>query len=150
MEAVIFVGIQASGKSTFYQDRFFSTHIRVNLDMLKTRRRETLLVQACLEMQQPFVVDNTNPTAEERAKYIEPARARGFRVVGYYFESNVPASIRRNNTRPPGARIPAQAIGGTAKKLQMPDRAEGFDALYAVRIAPEGGFVVEDWAGTAP
>jgi predicted kinase len=35
MEAVIFVGIQGSGKSTFYNERFVDTHIRINLDMLK-------------------------------------------------------------------------------------------------------------------
>jgi predicted kinase len=40
MEAVIFVGIQASGKSTFYCQRFFATHMRISLDMLRTRRRE--------------------------------------------------------------------------------------------------------------
>jgi transcriptional regulator with XRE-family HTH domain len=37
VEAIIFVGIQASGKSTFYRERFFDTHLRINLDMLKTR-----------------------------------------------------------------------------------------------------------------
>ncbi len=31
MEAIIFVGIPASGKSTFYLQRFFETHIRVKL-----------------------------------------------------------------------------------------------------------------------
>jgi predicted kinase len=48
MEAILFIGIPASGKSTFYKERFFTTHIRVNLDMLKTRKREALILQACL------------------------------------------------------------------------------------------------------
>ena len=39
MQAVIFIGIQGSGKTTFYRDRFFNTHFRINLDMLKTRHR---------------------------------------------------------------------------------------------------------------
>ena len=56
MEAVIFVGIQASGKSTFYKERFFDTHVRLNLDMLRTRHREKLLLRACLEGKQPFVL----------------------------------------------------------------------------------------------
>jgi hypothetical protein len=58
MEAIIFIGIQGLGKSSFYRERFFNTHIRINLDMLKTRRREQLLLQACLNAKQPFVVDN--------------------------------------------------------------------------------------------
>ena len=74
MEAVIFIGMQATGKSSFYLARFFHSHIRINLDMLKTRHREGLLLRACLEMQQPFVVDNTNPTGEEIPLY--PARPR--------------------------------------------------------------------------
>ena len=87
MEAIIFTGIQATGKSTFYRDTFFKTHIRINLDMLKTRHREKLLLNACLEMKHPFVVDNTNPGVEDRQRYILPAKDHKFRVVGYYFQS---------------------------------------------------------------
>jgi predicted kinase len=29
MEAVLFIGIQASGKTTFYRERFFDTHVRI-------------------------------------------------------------------------------------------------------------------------
>ena len=150
MEAIIFIGIQASGKSTFYQSRFFHTHLRLSLDMLKTRHREEGLLRACLTLQQPFVVDNTNPTVADRARYLLPARAAGFRVAGYYFESRVTDCIRRNNTRPAGARVPPQAIGGTFKRLAPPVRAEGFDALYYVQVAPEGGFLVSDWPEEAP
>ena len=39
-ECIIFVGIQGSGKSTFYKENFFKTHVRINLDMLKSRNRE--------------------------------------------------------------------------------------------------------------
>jgi predicted kinase len=77
MEAVIFIGIQAAGKSTFYFQRFADTHVRINLDMLRTRRREQILVQACLVAKQSFVVDNTNVTRADRARYVPPAR-RGF------------------------------------------------------------------------
>ncbi|HEU4328458.1 MAG TPA: AAA family ATPase [Roseiflexaceae bacterium] len=145
MEAVILIGIQASGKSTFYRQRLFATHVRVSLDLLRTRHRERSLVAWCLAHQQRFAVDNTNPTAAARAAYIAPARAHGFRVVGYYFESNVPASIVRNAGRSGRERVPEAAIGGTRRLLERPSPAEGFDALHFVRIGPDGGFVVEDW-----
>ncbi len=45
MEEVIFCGIQASGKTTFYRERFFDTHVRISLDLLRTRRREQLLLE---------------------------------------------------------------------------------------------------------
>jgi hypothetical protein len=44
VEAVIFVGLQGAGKSSFYRERFFDTHLRLSLDMLRTRHRERLLV----------------------------------------------------------------------------------------------------------
>ena len=48
MEAIVFVGIQASGKSTFYRERFFATHVRISLDLLRTRHREGRFLQTCL------------------------------------------------------------------------------------------------------
>ena len=74
-EAIIFIGIQGAGKSTFFRERFFDTHVRINLDMLRTRTREKALLEACLQSGQSFVVDNTNPLAEDRKRYLEPARA---------------------------------------------------------------------------
>ena len=75
MQAIIFIGIQASGKSTFFQQRFFHSHLRLNLDMLKMRHREQVLLRACLEAKQPFVVDNTNATRADWAKDIRAAKA---------------------------------------------------------------------------
>ena len=144
MEAVVFVGIQASGKSSFYRERFFDTHLRINLDMLKTRRREQLLLHACIEAKQPFVVDNTNPSIEERAKYIELARSGGFRIVGYYFRSQPQEALARNNQRMGKARVPDKGILGAYKRLRVPTTEEGFDELYLVYIDEPGCFVVEE------
>lgn len=144
MEAVIFVGIQASGKSTFYRERFFDTHVRISLDMLNTRYREQLILRACIDAKQPFVVDNTNPSAEERTRYIEPARAAGFRVVGYYFRSQPEQALTLNNRRIGKARIPEKGILGTYKRLRTPTVEEGFDLLYHVSAAEDGSFIVEE------
>lgn len=146
MEAIIFVGIQATGKSTFYRDHFFHTHVRINLDMLKTRHRERILIEACVRAKQRFVVDNTNVLAKERAVYIQAARHGGFSVIGYYFQSNVAESIRRNSQRSGKQLIPPKGIGGTAKRLQLPRFEEGFDRLYHVSINATNHFVVRDWA----
>lgn len=142
MEAVIFVGVQGSGKTTFYRDRFFDTHVRINLDMLKTRHREQLLLAACLAAKQPFVVDNTNPLPSDRARYIGVAREAGFRVVAYFFDTTLRNAIQRNNQRTGKQKIPVPAIAGAFRKLQIPTRQEGFDDVYSVTIGPDGGFVV--------
>jgi hypothetical protein len=123
MEAVLLIGIQASGKTTFYQQRFFATHVRISLDLLRTRERESALVETCVRMQQRFVVDDSNATAAERARYILPSRAAGFRVIGYFFESD---------------RKPA-----TLKRLEPPKRSEGFDELNRVWISRPGEFSLD-------
>lgn len=145
MEAVIFIGAPASGKSSFFRERFFRTHVRVNLDMLKTRHRERRLVQICLETGQPFVVDNTNPARADRARYLLPARAAGFRVVGYYFQSKVAELVRRNAERAVEESIPEQGVRGIHASLELPSRTEGFDTLFYVSVDPTEGFRVQEW-----
>lgn len=121
-EAVILVGIQGAGKSTFYRDRFFDTHVRINLDMLRTRHRERLLLEACLAAGQSFVVDNTNPTAADRARYVIPARQYGFRVIAYFFDVDLRDAMRRNRQRPGAKNIPAVGVTTTFRKLQPPPK----------------------------
>jgi predicted kinase len=144
MQAIILIGVQACGKSTFFKRHFVDTHLRLNLDMLKTRHRETLLLEALIGAKQPFVVDNTNPSKEERARYIEPARAAGFEVVGYYFSSRVREALERNSARLDAARVPDAAIFGTAGRLERPEYSEGFDVLHYVQIAGDE-FRVSEW-----
>src|SRR5262245_37126535 len=99
MEMVLFIGIPASGNSTFFKERFFNTHVRINRDMLKTQRREDLLVKACLEGKTKFVIDNTNLTRAVRAPYIALARQSRFTVSGYYFETAPNDALNRNKLR---------------------------------------------------
>ena len=90
------------------------------------------------------MLDNTNPTVAERARSIAIARRAGFRVIGYYFETDLGEALRGNAPRPERQRIPPKGIAGTFKKLQPPSRAEGFDALYLVRIERPGTFTVRE------
>ena len=145
MELLLFVGLQASGKTSFYVERFLNTHARVSLDQLRTRHREKRFLGVCLETQMPVVVDNTNPTKEERRPYIDAAKAAGYAVHLYFFQSRVAECVERNEARPEAARIPRLGVLGTSSRLEIPSRDEGFDVMKFVRIAASGGFVVEEW-----
>jgi len=144
MEAVIFIGVQGSGKTTFYKERLFETHVRVSRDMLKTRHSEGLLIAACLAARQPFVVDDTNSVKSQRAGHIAGAKAAGFRVNGYFFRCDLKDALRRNRQRPPGRVVPPAAVAATFKRLEPPSFSEGFDAIRIVAVDAAGGFTVEE------
>ncbi|HJT87001.1 MAG TPA: ATP-binding protein [Bryobacteraceae bacterium] len=148
MEAVIFIGIQGSGKSTFYRERCFDTHLRISLDLVRTRNRERDLMDACLRTGQRFVIDNTNARTAERAVYIAAAKRAGFHVTGYYFETPLRDALARNRQRAGKARIPVPGVIATHKRLEPPTPAEGFDELYVVTQNDRGEFLVAPW--TAP
>lgn len=141
MEAVIFIGVQGAGKTSFYRQRFFDTHVRISLDMLRTRRREQILLAACLEARQSFVVDNTNPLPADRARYIHPAQQAGFHLVACFFQTPLQDAIRRNNQRESKHKVPVAAVVSTFKKLRPPTLEEGFHEIRTVQIVPDGQFV---------
>lgn len=130
---IIMIGLQGSGKSTFCRKNLTDTYVYVNLDTLKTRYREKLLIHECIEQGKSFVVDNTNPTTADRQRYIPLAREAGYKIVGYFMESKLKACIERNNQRSGSAKLPSMAIAATSNKLQIPSYDEGFDELYFVK-----------------
>jgi predicted kinase len=149
MELVLFIGLQGSGKSSFYRERFADSHVLVSKDLWpNARRREARqrrLISEALAAGRSVVVDNTNPTVEERAHLIAIGKAHGARVVGYAFESRLEDCLARNAQRHGRARVPEVGIYATRKVLRWPSRAEGFDLLHFVRFTPEGTFEVTDW-----
>ena len=66
MKKIMVIGCPGSGKSTFYKMHLENSFVRVNLDTLKTRYQEDLLIKKCIDNDESFAVDNTNPTRIER------------------------------------------------------------------------------------
>jgi predicted kinase len=148
LELVVLVGLQASGKSTFFRERFAATHDHVSKDLFRhnrdRNRRQEQLIRDALGAERSVVVDNTNPTAEDRRTPIQLGREFGARIIGYFFESDPHESLRRNDRREGRARVRAVAIFATAKKLTPPSPEEGFDELFRVRLLASG-FEVRSW-----
>lgn len=143
MQLIIFTGIPAAGKSTFYQRYFYHSHLRINLDMLKTRHRERLIFEAAIASKTKIVIDNTNPSIEERARYIPIAQAAGYAIVSYYFDTDLKSTIERNEQRTGKAKIPIAGIKVKWHQLHMPSMVEGFQEVYRVRIVPDHEFSIQ-------
>ena len=142
MQAIIFIGIQASGKTTFYNRMLSDDYKHISLDDLHTRNKENLGLMDCLDNGKSFVIDNTNPRISDRVNYIKKAKEYGYHIIGIFFQSIVKDCVLRNEGR--GGDVPSKAIANTSNKLQMPTIKEGFDELYYVRIE-NNDFEISTW-----
>jgi predicted kinase len=137
-ECVILIGLPASGKTSFYRERFAGTHDHVSKDLLRNnrhsqRRQEQVLAES-LAVGRSVVVDNTNPSVAARAPLIRIAKQAGADVAGYFFRTEAGDALRRNRAREGRDRVPDVAIFTTRKRLEPPTYEEGFDRLYDVTL----------------
>jgi predicted kinase len=131
-EAIIFIGLQGSGKTTYFMKYFVATHAHVSRDVQHTAERETAFIRECLRSGRSFVVDNTNATRAARAHYIREAKAAGFKVLCYFFDTPLRTAIGRNNHRKDKKPIPVPAILRSAKRLEVPSPEEGIDEIQTI------------------
>ena len=140
MDLIIFVGLQAAGKSTYYHTNLAATHVHVSKDLMKNVRdrdaRQQQLIAQALAAGTSVVVDNTNPTPVIRAPLIALGRRYGARVIAYFFEAVVKDAVARNRLREGKARVPDVAIYVTSKKIVPPSLAEGFDEVHVIAPLP--------------
>ncbi len=136
-EAIIFVGLQGSGKTTYFLSHFAATHAHVSRDIQQSAEREMAFIQECLRAGRSFVVDNTNTTRAARAPYIREAKAAGFKVLCLLFDTSVRTAIGRNNHRKDKKPIPVPAILRTAKRLEPPALEEGIDQIRTIATESE-------------
>ncbi|MFD6948759.1 kinase [Nocardiopsis sp. TSRI0078] len=143
-EMALFVGLQASGKTTFYRARLAATHLHVSKDDFpnarRPQRRQMRMVHEALGAGLNVAVDNTNPSPEEWRPLIEAAREHGARVVGYWFPPDLPLTLERNAARRGRHRVPDVGVYATRKLLRRPSRADGFDEVHTVVSDGSGGF----------
>ena len=92
------IGLQASGKTTFYRQRLARTHTHVSKDAFPNARHPQ----------------------RRQLRLIDAARAQDARVVGYWFPPDLAASMARNATRNARTRVPEVGLYATIKILRRP------------------------------
>ena len=134
-EVVLLIGLQACGKTTFYRDRLAATHAVVSKDLMprSAKRKEARLLReldAHLAAGRSVAVDDTQPSVAERAGVIAVARARGARVVAYWWRPNLELCRTRNDARE--SPVPAVGLHAAAGRWEEPRETEGFDRMSEV------------------
>jgi predicted kinase len=139
-ELIIFVGMQAAGKSTYYRTHLAATHVHVSKDLMQSTSNRDVKQQQTIERElaagRSVVVDNTSPTPAVRQPLIELGRRHGARVIAYFFEATVKDAVARNRLREGKARVPDVAMFVTARKLVPPTLEEGFDEVRVIPALP--------------
>ena len=165
VELVILVGIQASGKTTYYRRRLADRYLHVSLDHWRgkgnVRAKERAAIDEAMDQAadddtlRGVAVDNTNTTGETRRRYFDIARefaartGRGVRVIAIFFDEPLEACQARNAARPVDPPVgepyfvPPAAIASFHSRLQPPSRDEAFDEVRRVRVTEDGSFVVD-------
>lgn len=141
----VLVGLQASGKSTFYRERLAGRCDLVSKDLFprgarRKQARQMRLVEEALAAGRSVAVDNTNPSPEDWRPLVAAGHAHGAVVLAYWFPPDLVGSLRRNAGRAGRDRVPGVGIRATFGRLRRPAAGDGFDAVYDVRFDGRGGF----------
>jgi predicted kinase len=131
------VGLPGAGKSTWVGAQLTGTHTVVSKDHWPRARhreaRQRRVVATLLAEGVSVVVDNTSPSAAERAPLVALARAAGVPVRAVFLDVPVEVCRARNDARTGAARVPLVGLYAAAARLEPPDPAEGFDRVDVLR-----------------
>ncbi|EGG24188.1 SAP DNA-binding domain-containing protein [Cavenderia fasciculata] len=137
-ELVIMVGLPASGKSTFTETHFVPAgYSRVNRDTLKTKEACYKACQFALDQGKSVVIDNTNPSKEDRKVFIDMAKKLGLPIR--CFRMNTPLDLAQHlnyfRERKQGVKhVPNIGYNMFNKCLQEPQLNEGIDEINHVNF----------------
>jgi predicted kinase len=102
----------------------------------RARRREARqqrVVAELLAAGRSVVVDNTNPSATERAPLVAAGRAAGVPVRAVWVDTPLEICLARNAARPEAGRVPLVGVHAALGRFEPPIPEEGFARVDVVR-----------------
>ncbi|KAL1412679.1 DNA kinase/phosphatase Pnk1 [Vanrija albida] len=144
-EIVVFTGIPASGKTSFYR-RHFASYEHINQDTLRTRDACVRAARKKLEEGKSVVIDNTNRNKATRAVYVALAKEQGVPIRLFHFttppelakHNNVYRALHAPADEPKRELLPALAFGSYTADFEVPKLGEGFEEIRTVNFVWEG------------
>lgn len=148
----LFVGLPASGKTTFYEQNkalFFKDAIRLSLDDFRrligghqfhkpfepiVRMWMDVTGMYLLEMGHNLVIDATNIQLGLRLKWLNLAKEYGYGVRCWYFQVSPPVCLKRDEGR--ADEVGAKVIASMWERFVKPIKGEGYEAV--VRVDADG------------
>ena len=127
------VGIQAAGKSTFSKnliELIGSNKLTVVGDDADLDKEEIRL-NAILTSGLSCIVDATNPTVKQRARWIKIAKAHNIPILCIHMTTNGKMAKSFNAIRP--KYISEGALNAYMKDFQEPSTSEGFDSIIKIK-----------------
>ena len=131
------VGLQGCGKSTWVAEQLAETHAVVSKDHWPNARhreaRQARVVAEHLAAGRSVVVDNTNPSREERAALVRLAQEAGVGARAVWLDLPFETCLERNLAREGRAQVPLVGVLATRRRLVPPSVDEGFLRVDVVR-----------------
>lgn len=140
-DLVILVGMPGCGKSSFIKKHLLPmSYVVINRDTLKTPEKCLAAATEALAAGRRVAIDNTSPSRESRAPYIQLANIYNVPPRCLYFDVDRPLAChmdayRSKKTKVP--RIPKVAYNIYVSKFQMPSVDEGLSELLTIHFIPD-------------
>jgi len=147
-EIILLVGSPASGKSSFAKESFVSKgYVWINRDTLKTKEKCMKATKEALDKGKSVIVDNTNPTKENRSFYINEAQKRSLPIHCYHLVTAKSICrhlnmFRENITGGAHAHVPKIAFAVYNKNFEPITEEEGFNSITQVKFSVEDNLLI--------
>ncbi|XP_039987725.1 bifunctional polynucleotide phosphatase/kinase isoform X2 [Xiphias gladius] len=142
-EVIVAVGFPASGKSTFFHTHIIPKgYVYVNRDTLGSWQSCVSACERALKEGRSVAVDNTNPDAESRKRYVDVAKATGVPCRCFHFSASLEQAKHNNRFREMApsdskhAKVNDMVFHSYKKHFVAPSLSEGFSEILQIDFVP--------------